>query len=464
MQIRNLCVAGVLAVGAIAHAATFTNPAAITIVDNANASLYPSTITIPNTGVIQSAAVSLAGITHQRLADLTILLVSPTGRKIQLMANAPGTVTALSPLSFLDAGQPIIGGQLVKTPYRPTVNPSPQSMPAPAPGLPYETSFDSLIGESITGVWSLYIRDNVTGEAGTITGGWSITFNASSLTPVHSEFVYQGFLKNSSGALNGVYDVRADLWRSPNSVFASDKVASVTSFNVPVSNGVFTARFAPPENVITDARSLWVEIAVKGPSDASFETLSPRAPISAVPFATYAMFSGFTELAGQAQSVEWANITGIPSNVLNAFSPWASQAGNAINSTNTGNVLIGTTSGTSKLTVNGTIESTSGGIKFPDDTVQTTAAVSPVVASQSVSVNFASIAAGGESFATVTFAGATLLTSDVAVVSPQSLLPSDVGIQLARVTSGTQVQFVIRNHGTVAADPPAIVFNVKVIR
>lgn len=39
-----------------------------------------------------------------------------------------------------------------------------------------------------------------------------------------------------------------------------------------------------------------------------------------------------------------------------------------------GNVGIGTTSPTEKLTVTGTIESTSGGFKFPDGTVQNTAA------------------------------------------------------------------------------------------
>lgn len=45
--------------------------------------------------------------------------------------------------------------------------------------------------------------------------------------------------------------------------------------------------------------------------------------------------------------------------------------------TSEGNVLIGNTDGTSKLTVTGTIESTTGGIKFPDATTQTTAFVAP---------------------------------------------------------------------------------------
>jgi len=44
--------------------------------------------------------------------------------------------------------------------------------------------------------------------------------------------------------------------------------------------------------------------------------------------------------------------------------------------TNKGNVGIGTVTPSEKLSVNGTIESASGGIKFPDGTVQTTAAIS----------------------------------------------------------------------------------------
>jgi len=44
--------------------------------------------------------------------------------------------------------------------------------------------------------------------------------------------------------------------------------------------------------------------------------------------------------------------------------------------TNKGNVGIGTVTPSEKLSVNGIIESASGGIKFPDGTVQTTAAIS----------------------------------------------------------------------------------------
>ena len=48
--------------------------------------------------------------------------------------------------------------------------------------------------------------------------------------------------------------------------------------------------------------------------------------------------------------------------------------------THNGDMGIGTSSPTQKLTVAGTIESTSGGVKFPDGSVQTTAAAAPPVA------------------------------------------------------------------------------------
>jgi hypothetical protein len=66
-----------------------------------------------------------------------------------------------------------------------------------------------------------------------------------------------------------------------------------------------------------------------------------------------------------------------------------------------GNVGIGTTAPAEKLSVAGTIESTSGGIKFPDGTTQTTAAL-PLV------INDTSPASGSQ----ITFAPVSLFTLD----------------------------------------------------
>ncbi|HEX8876945.1 MAG TPA: proprotein convertase P-domain-containing protein [Phycisphaerales bacterium] len=460
------CAAAACGFGSSAQAAMFSNPAAITINDNANASLYPSTVNVPSSLVIQSIAVSLHQFSHPRMSDLTVLLVSPSGKAVQLLANAPGSVTSAFSLVIADSGRPLNGDPMVKVAYRPTVVPGPVVMPAPAPSLPYLASFESLIGDDAVGTWALYVRDNVTGEVGSISDGWSLSINGPVSSFLSTEYAYQGVLRNAGGPLNGVYDVRADLWRSPNSTVPQDKVASSTAFAVPIENGVFTTKFAPPSSSF-DGRALWVDIAVKGPGDPDFVVLDDRTPLTAVPYASYALRAGEAEVAQDVASVSWGAITNVPSNVLNAFSPWAAAGATGISNTNTGNVLIGTTTGTSKLTVNGAIESTNGGIKFPDDTVQTTAAVAPpviVVASGTATVDFGSVSAGGETALSIGIAGGGLLLTDVVIVSPQTDFPGDIGFEFARVTSPTQIRFRIRNHGTVAVDPPSTVYSYKVIR
>lgn len=469
--IRSVCVGASLALGASAltqsgMAATFTNNTPITIIDEAKASVYPSVVNVPSAVTMQNVSVILHGVTHGRIGDISVLLVSPSGEKIQLMAGtAGGTISNFESFLLSDAGRPITSDPFQKVAYRPTVIPAPQAMQSPAPGLPYASSYASLIGGDGAGNWSLYIQDNVTGQAGTISGGWSLVLNATPLnTFAHSEFVYQGVLKDGNVPLSGIYDVRLDLWRNPSSTSVADKVSSVTSFGVAVENGVFTTRFAPPESVLTAGVALFTEISVRGPGEGAFTTLSPRAPISAVPLATYALFAEEAEFASSAGSIGWGGITGVPSNVENAFSPWAATPSNGINNTNTGNVLIGTNSGTSKLTVNGTIESLTGGVKFPDDTVQTTAVTQLVMGGTTASINFGSLAAGAEGAGTLTFASGSFLTTDVVVVNPTSDLPADVAISYARVLNSTQVRFVIRNHGTVSVDPPLIGFSFRVIR
>lgn len=61
--------------GAALAAPGGVNSTPITINDNANASLYPSTINVTDAGTIQGMNVTLRGVTHPDLAELTVLLV-----------------------------------------------------------------------------------------------------------------------------------------------------------------------------------------------------------------------------------------------------------------------------------------------------------------------------------------------------------------------------------------------------
>jgi hypothetical protein len=67
------------------------------------------------------------------------------------------------------------------------------------------------------------------------------------------------------------------------------------------------------------------------------------------------------------------------SGTANTIPMWTTTTalGNSPISIDTGNVGIGTTTPGQKLTVNGTIESTSGGVKFPDASTQATSAFGP---------------------------------------------------------------------------------------
>lgn len=73
-----------------------------------------------------------------------------------------------------------------------------------------------------------------------------------------------------------------------------------------------------------------------------------------------------------------------------------------------GKVGIGTTTPTSKLTVTGTIETTTGGMKFPDGTVQTTAGIAPDKAVQSLNGLKGNVLLAAGSNITITPNGNTL--------------------------------------------------------
>lgn len=442
------------------------NSNSITIADNANASIYPSNINVTDVGTIQSMAVTLRGVTHPNLAHLTVLLVSPSGTKVQLMANAPGS-SAGADIRFLETGQPFVGDSIVEHQvFRPTVLPATVQMPAPAPGLPYATSFLAFSGESFNGVWSLYIRDNTPGGSGVVSEGWAIGFGVGASIPFNADFTYQGYVTENSQPLNGVRDVRLTYFTSPSDDFGPvSPVGSSTTSGVSIVDGRFAAVFTPPLVAFSEELQLWAEVSVADAGSSSFTVLSPRQRMSAVPFATLARRAVTADTATTVASVNWGQITGVPPQIANPFLPWQTVGGTNLTNVNTGNVLIGIGSGNSRLTVNGVVESLSGGVKFPDGTVQVTAgAPSSVVASGVFGVNLSAIGAGGVAAIGVGTGGASLEATDLVVVQPQIDLPNGLMIQYARVNSGSQIRVVFFNASGASIDAPLTQFNYRVIR
>ncbi len=144
--------------------------------------------------------------------------------------------------------------------------------------------------------------------------------------------------------------------------------STIANLSVSVAQGVFAVSLDFGANAFTDA-DRFLEIAVKQNAGDPFTVLNPRQKILSVPFAIKSKSSDTATTATSANQLD-----GLPSSRF----VWLD-----VN----GDVSIGTTSTGSKLTVAGVIESTTGGIKFPDATTQTTAGLTAVTTNATLTGN-----------------------------------------------------------------------------
>ncbi len=163
---------------------TFSNPAPITIPSSGTATPYPSTINVsgvPTGHVITKVTVTLSNYNHTWPDDVDVLLVGPGGQQCILMSDAGGSVDAVNVnLTFDDAAAVSLPDSTAITTgtYRPTNYVSPDNFPAPGPGSvtqPLNPPLSVFDGTNPNGTWSLFVVDDVGGDAGNINGGWSIT-------------------------------------------------------------------------------------------------------------------------------------------------------------------------------------------------------------------------------------------------------------------------------------------------
>ncbi|MBK7121850.1 MAG: T9SS type A sorting domain-containing protein [Chitinophagaceae bacterium] len=165
-------------------ASTFTNPGNIVINASGPATPYPSNITVsglPGSGVsVQS--VILTGMSHTWGDDIDIVLQSPTGENVVLMSDVGGTVAVPNATyTFVDGAAAMNATAANPTgTYRPTNNGAADNWPAPGPGpITQAAPALSTFTGNVNGDWKLFVFDDVGGDAGSISGGYTINFNVS---------------------------------------------------------------------------------------------------------------------------------------------------------------------------------------------------------------------------------------------------------------------------------------------
>jgi hypothetical protein len=146
----------------------------------AGATPYPANVNVTGFGgVVSSMTVTLSNYTHFSPDDVGVLLVGPTGGKTLLMANAGGSSSLNNViLTFDDAATNSLPDATTfgSGSYKPTSYGALPPFPSPAPAGPYSNSLSVFNGTDPNGTWSLYVIDDSSPGAGTVQGGWSMSF------------------------------------------------------------------------------------------------------------------------------------------------------------------------------------------------------------------------------------------------------------------------------------------------
>jgi uncharacterized repeat protein (TIGR01451 family) len=129
-------------------------------------------------GMVDSARVTLHGLTHVRTSDLHIMLVSPENTKVMLMSGAGGGLNFNTDLELVfddeaDYYLPQTTGILSGT-WKPTDYSGLNPFPLPAPIGPITDTLSAFEGENPDGIWELYVYDSALLYSGQIDHGWTL--------------------------------------------------------------------------------------------------------------------------------------------------------------------------------------------------------------------------------------------------------------------------------------------------
>ncbi len=218
-----------MTVPSFAAAESFSNSTALTLTDCPNpcpasgqsASLYPSPIAVSGlSGVVERVSITLNGYSHSFPADVDFLLVSPSGRKVVILSDFGAGSPGVSNINVtLDdyAARPVpstvtgnTGVPFVTGSYRPANSGTTDLFPAPAPSGPYQYTLSAFNGDSPNGTWNLYIIDDANLDSGSISGGWTISFDVRPAPPAPGDLLISEFRTRGVGTSPPGSDGSAD--------------------------------------------------------------------------------------------------------------------------------------------------------------------------------------------------------------------------------------------------------------
>jgi subtilisin-like proprotein convertase family protein len=156
----------------------FCNSDPISIPDSGAAVPYPSTVVVTDQATqLVDVNVHLFGLNHTWPDDIDILLVGPQGQNLIIMSDAGGSLDLVNVDLVLDdaaTGYLPDSAQISSGTYRPTNYGTGDTFPVPAPAPSSATALAIINGTEANGTWSLYVMDDASGDAGSISGGWCL--------------------------------------------------------------------------------------------------------------------------------------------------------------------------------------------------------------------------------------------------------------------------------------------------
>jgi subtilisin-like proprotein convertase family protein len=156
----------------------YENGAEIQINASGKAKTYPSKIGVQGQpGVITDVSVGLRGLSHERPAELDLLLVAPSGTSTILMSDACGVLVPVVNATWTFSqllGVPMTSGNgCPGNVHRPTNHYDGDVWPD-APAGPHVADLDRFVGEDPNGEWRLYIYDDSPVDGGRLARGWTL--------------------------------------------------------------------------------------------------------------------------------------------------------------------------------------------------------------------------------------------------------------------------------------------------